>query len=62
MLYLVLVDPNENFVVRAAESGSQQGYTPFEGVELSGRVKTTFLRGRRFTIEDRYSVLPVDFI
>jgi allantoinase len=42
---LVLVDPNETFVVRAAESESQQGYTPFEGVELTGRVKSTFLRG-----------------
>jgi len=43
---LVLVDPDESFVVRAAGSPSQQGYTPFEGVELRGRVKTTFLRGR----------------
>jgi allantoinase len=42
---LVLLDPNETFVVRAAESESQQGYTPFEGMELTGRVKTTFLRG-----------------
>jgi allantoinase len=44
---LVLLDPNETFVVNAAESKSQQGYTPFEGVELTGRVKTTFLRGKR---------------
>lgn len=42
---LALLDPNETFVVRAAESRSQQGYTPFEGVELTGRVKSTFLRG-----------------
>lgn len=42
---LVLVDPTETFVVRAAESESQQGYTPFEGVELTGRVKSTFLSG-----------------
>ena len=33
--------------MHAAESESQQGYTPFENVELSARVKTTFLRGRR---------------
>ena len=44
---LVLFDPNESFVVRAAESESAQGYTPFEGMELNGRVKTTFLRGAR---------------
>lgn len=43
---LVLVDPHESFVVRAAESESKQGYTPFEGQELTGRVKTTLLRGR----------------
>ncbi len=43
---LVLVDAQESFVVRAAESESKQGYTPFEGMELSGRVKSTFLRGR----------------
>jgi allantoinase len=42
---LALVDPQETFVVRAAESPSQQGYTPFEGQELTGRVKSTFLRG-----------------
>lgn len=43
---LVLLDPSETWTVRAAESESQQGYTPFEGMELSGRVKTTFLRGQ----------------
>ncbi len=43
---LVLLDPDETFVVRAAESESSQGFTPFEGMELNGRVKSTFLRGR----------------
>jgi allantoinase len=42
---VVLVDPHESFTVRAAESESKQGYTPFEGQELTGRVKATFLRG-----------------
>jgi allantoinase len=42
---IALVDPDESFVVRAAESQSKQGYTPFEGLELTGRVKSTFLRG-----------------
>jgi len=42
---IVLYDPNDSFVVRAAESESAQGYTPFEGIELSGQVKSTFLRG-----------------
>ncbi len=44
---LVLLDPHESFVVRAAESESQQGYTPFEGQELTGKVKSTFVRGNR---------------
>lgn len=52
---LVLVDPNETFVVHAAESLSQQGYTPFEGMELTGRVKQTFLRGN--LIYDRGQIL-----
>ena len=42
---LVLLNPHETYTVRAAESESGQGYTPFEGLELSGRVKSTFLRG-----------------
>jgi allantoinase len=42
---IVLVDPGATFVVRVAESQSHQGYTPFEGMELTGRVKSTFLRG-----------------
>jgi len=42
---IVLYDPNDSFVVRAAESESAQGYTPFEGMELGGKVKSTFLRG-----------------
>ena len=44
---IVLFDPNDDFVVRAAESESAQGYTPFEGMELAGQVKTTFLRGHK---------------
>lgn len=42
---IAIVDPLERFVVRSAESESVQGYSPFEGVELKGRVKSTFLRG-----------------
>ncbi|UCD82450.1 MAG: dihydroorotase family protein [Desulfobacterales bacterium] len=44
---VVLVDPNVTWIVHAQESESRQGYTPFEGLELGARVKTTFLRGRR---------------
>ena len=44
---LVLLDPDQSFTVRATESESGQGYTPFEGHELTGQVRHTFLRGRR---------------
>lgn len=43
---IVLVDPDQSFVVRSADSESGQGYTPFEGQELRGQVKSTFLRGK----------------
>jgi len=43
---LALLDPDRRFTVRAAESPSAQGYTPFEGQELTGQVTATFLRGR----------------
>jgi len=42
---LALLDPDRRFTVRASESPSGQGYTPFEGQELTGRVSATFLRG-----------------
>ena len=44
---IVLVDPNETFVVNSGESQSTQGYSPFDGYELTGKVKTTFLRGNK---------------
>jgi allantoinase len=42
---LALVDPRESWTIRTGDSESTQGYTPFEGIELSARVKATFLRG-----------------
>ena len=42
---LALVDPRETWTVRAKDSESTQGYTPFEGLELHAKVKATFLRG-----------------
>jgi allantoinase len=42
---LALLDPDREFTVRAAESSSAQGYSPFEGQRLSGRVEATYLRG-----------------
>jgi allantoinase len=42
---LALLDPDRRFTVQATDSPSAQGYTPFEGVELTGQVRATFLRG-----------------
>jgi allantoinase len=43
---VVLVDPSHTWTIRAGDSPSTQGYTPFEGLELSAHVDATFLRGR----------------
>lgn len=42
---VVLVDPNKTWTIKASESPSTQGYTPFEGLELSASVSSTYLRG-----------------
>lgn len=44
---LVMLDPDVTFAVRHEESESSQGYTPFEGKELTGKVTTTYLRGEK---------------
>jgi len=43
---IALFDPDLDFTVRAAESESSQGHTPFEGQELTGKVVSTWLRGQ----------------
>ncbi len=42
---VALVDPNRTWTIHAKDSPSTQGYTPFEGLELSAHVDATFLRG-----------------
>ncbi len=44
---IALLDASERWTIRAQSSRSAQGYTPFEGIEVTGRVKTTFLSGRK---------------
>jgi allantoinase len=43
---LALVDPGKTWTTSSKNSPSTQGYTPFEGLELSARVEETFLRGQ----------------
>lgn len=44
---IAIVDPAKTWRIAAKDSPSTQGYTPFEGLELSARVDATFLRGNR---------------
>lgn len=44
---IALVDPARTWTIAAKDSPSTQGYTPFEGLEMSARVDATFLRGMR---------------
>ena len=44
---IALVDPRKTWTIRAEDSPSTQGYTPFEGLEMSAAVTTTFLRGMK---------------
>jgi allantoinase len=44
---IAIVDPAHTWSIRAEDSPSTQGYTPFEGLELSARVDATFLRGMK---------------
>ena len=42
---MALVDPTQTWTIRAKDSKSTHGYTPVEGIELSAKVTSTFLRG-----------------
>jgi len=48
---LILVDPDTTWTVRGAQLASLADNTPFEGMELPGRVLVTMLRGA-ITAED----------
>src|SRR6185312_15941103 len=43
---VVLFDPNEQWIFRAADSRSKSKNTPFDGWTLQGRVRTTVVEGR----------------
>lgn len=42
---VALFDPTDSFTIKSEHSHSHQGYTPFEGLNCTGRVKKTLLRG-----------------
>ncbi|WP_122090916.1 dihydroorotase [Halalkalicoccus subterraneus] len=42
---IVLFDPNESYTISAADNASIADYSIYEGKEVTGRVKKTYLRG-----------------
>jgi dihydropyrimidinase len=42
---VVIFDPDERWTIRAGDHHSRVDYSLFEGFEVQGRVKKTFLRG-----------------
>jgi dihydropyrimidinase len=52
---LVIFDPTERGIVRAAELHHSSDYTPYEGMELAGRVHSVLVRGE-FVIRDGHFV------
>ena len=55
---LVLVDPDRSFVASGELSESQQGYSVFEGMEMSATVTDTYLRGQRIYGDGRVVGAP----
>ncbi len=56
---IALVDPAHTWTIAAADSPSTQGYTPFEGLEMSARVDATFLRGQRIFEDGQVIGAPI---
>ena len=44
---VALFDPSKEWTITASDSFSTQTYTPFEGIQCTGQVQHTFLRGNR---------------
>jgi allantoinase len=56
---LALVDPDSPWTVRAADSESTQGYSPFEGMAMTARVTDTFVRGHHVLADGKVVGDPV---
>jgi dihydropyrimidinase len=51
---LVLFDPAAERTVRATDLHHTSDYTPYEGLEVTGAVRTVFVRGRAVIRDQRY--------
>ncbi len=43
---IVILDPASTWTVRAEELHAAAGWTPYEGMEIKGKIETTIIRGR----------------
>jgi dihydropyrimidinase len=43
---IVIFDPNDKWTVEAQKLHSRAKWTPYEGMEIKGRVNTTIIRGK----------------
>ena len=57
---IAILDPDAAWPVRGAELHSGVGWTPYEGMELRGRVTHTFVRGRPAYEQTRVVARPGD--
>ena len=57
---ITILDPEAVWTVRGAELHSGVGWTPYEGMELRGRVAHTFVRGRPAYEQGRVVARPGD--
>ena len=56
---VALVEPDHTWTVRAGDSESSQGYSPFEGIELGAGVTDVFLRGHQVVRSGKVTGEPV---
>lgn len=57
---IILFDPDESWTITKDNIHSAANYTAYEGFEVTGKVKTTYLRGRLIMSENVYLGLPGD--
>ena len=50
---ILVLDPRPTWTVRAADLHENTDHTPYEGVEVTGRVRDVFLRGHRAVVGGR---------
>ncbi|NCD17616.1 MAG: dihydropyrimidinase, partial [Actinobacteria bacterium] len=48
---ILVLDPRPTWTVRAADLHENTDHTPYEGVEVTGRVRDVFLRGHRGVVD-----------